>query len=421
MTIPPKIAIIEFPGSNCETESLQAIRDVGMIAEEFLWNRAAGDLEEFDGYFIIGGFSYEDRSRSGVISSKDPLMKELIKQSQKGKPIIGICNGAQVLIESGLVPGLRDNKLGGALAVNKREKDGKILGTGFYNTWVNIKMTGSTGTAFTNKFEEGESFNVPIAHGEGRFVFDQDILDEMQSNGQLVFAYSNEDGVVVDEFPTNPNGSILGLAGVTNPSGNVLALMPHPERSKCLKIFESMKEYIIESSNSKEVFESKYLISSVVVSSPNPYVLPSNSKELIIEMVITDNEAVTVEQTLNKIGIKCKITKFNHFEVNIKDGADISSVYEQVVKSGELYNSNKENPTKVVRHEGVSYVLVRYKEDFVGQSKVQILGHFGITNIESIRKGVLWRIEGDMNKVLETNIICNPFSQVAMIYNPQNS
>ena len=111
-----------------------------MEAEEFLWNRNPEDLKQFDGYFIVGGFSYEDRSRAGIIAALDPLMPFIRAEAEKGKLILGICNGAQILVETGMVPGLADNAVGMALAVNKRIQNGKVLGTGFYNAWVHIQL-----------------------------------------------------------------------------------------------------------------------------------------------------------------------------------------------------------------------------------------------------------------------------------------
>jgi phosphoribosylformylglycinamidine synthase len=135
-----KIAIIQFPGSNCESESMRAVKQAGMEPQEFLWNQNPNELQNFDGFFIVGGFSYEDRSRSGIISSLDPLMDYIKKENEKAKPILGICNGAQILVETGIVPGLKNYQTAMALAVNKRIKNGKILGTGFYNTWVNVQL-----------------------------------------------------------------------------------------------------------------------------------------------------------------------------------------------------------------------------------------------------------------------------------------
>ena len=135
------IAIIQFPGSNTERETLMACRRVGLNPVEFLWNEPAESLSDLDGFVIVGGFSYEDRSRSGVIAALDPIMKQIKIEAAKGKPVLGICNGAQILVESGLVPGLDDHRVGLALTDNKRVKDGHVVGVGYYNTWANLKMS----------------------------------------------------------------------------------------------------------------------------------------------------------------------------------------------------------------------------------------------------------------------------------------
>ncbi|MCZ6672056.1 MAG: phosphoribosylformylglycinamidine synthase I, partial [Verrucomicrobia bacterium] len=241
-----KIAIIQFPGSNCETESIAAVRRAGMEPVEFLWNQSYELLESFDGYVIVGGFSYEDRSRAGVIASLDPVMKIIRKQSETGKPVLGICNGAQVLVETGMVPGLNKYRIGMALAPNRREKDGHILGTGFYNVFANLKMTTEPGkTAFTRHLKPGDTIHIPLAHAEGRFVIPDELLAEMIDSGQTPFQYSDSEGTVQDSFPVNPNGSVHNLAAVSNPAGNVMAIMPHPERVPAGDpIFSSMREYI---------------------------------------------------------------------------------------------------------------------------------------------------------------------------------
>ena len=135
-----KVAIIQFPGSNTERETFIACARNNINAVEFLWNDDHNKLDQFDGYIIVGGFSYEDRSRAGVIAAQDEIIKEIIIQSESGKPVLGICNGAQILVESGMVPGLRNYEIGAALTENKRVKSGKILGQGYYNVWTNLKM-----------------------------------------------------------------------------------------------------------------------------------------------------------------------------------------------------------------------------------------------------------------------------------------
>ena len=130
-----KIGIIQFPGSNTERETFMACDRVGLKPIEFLWNDDPSKLSDLDGYIIVGGFSYEDRSRAGVIAALDPIMEQIALESEKGKPVLGICNGAQILVECGLVPGLKNNQVGIALTDNKRVKDGLVVGVGYYNTW----------------------------------------------------------------------------------------------------------------------------------------------------------------------------------------------------------------------------------------------------------------------------------------------
>ena len=161
-----KIAIVQFPGSNCERETILAVRRAGMIPVEFLWNESHLKLREMDGYILVGGFSYEDRSRAGIIAALDPVMQEIKVQSELGKPVLGICNGAQILVETGLVPGLVNNQLGMALSENKRIVDGKILGTGFYNNWIYMCTRTHRNNAFTRHMSKESILNVPIAHAE---------------------------------------------------------------------------------------------------------------------------------------------------------------------------------------------------------------------------------------------------------------
>jgi phosphoribosylformylglycinamidine synthase subunit PurQ / glutaminase len=411
----PVIAIIEFPGSNCETESIYAVTQAGMEAQEFLWNRPASELAGFDGYFIIGGFSYEDRSRSGVISAKNSLMKELIIQSKTGKPIIGVCNGAQILIESGLVPGLKDEQIGGALAVNVRMKDNHVVGTGFYNTWCHHKVV-SKSNIFMTKFEEGEIFEMPIAHGEGRFVFPPEVLEAMRVNGQILFKYCDDNGTIEDNFPTNPNGTMQNIAAVGNPSGNVIAMMPHPERSKISpKFFSAMRKYIegrkvMETTVSPQTFDYKLINIDLPKLEIHDYV--NQGQQLIIQSVITDKEANTINQTLKELGIKAIVSQMTHWEIDSQ--ADL----EAIMKSEELHNPNKENI--IEKLEGAAkgstkFYLISYNTDVDGESKKEILQQEGIV-ITNLKKSILWAIEGDYQSVLDSHILANPFSQSVVRY-----
>ena len=157
------IAIIQFPGSNTERETTMACDRVGMKSDEFLWNAPPPSLKKYSGYIIVGGFSYEDRSRAGIIAALDPIMTQAKKASSKGNPVLGICNGAQVLVESGLVPGCKDNKPYLSLTDNKRVKNNRVVGVGYYNAWTNLKMPGDPNrSAFTRHLKTNDYIRIPF-------------------------------------------------------------------------------------------------------------------------------------------------------------------------------------------------------------------------------------------------------------------
>ena len=415
MNYPIKIAIIQFPGTNTERETLMAIERVGMKAVEFLWNDDFEKLKKYDGYIIAGGFSYEDRSRAGIIASLDPIVQEIREQSKSGKPVLGICNGAQILVESGLVPGLKKQKLGMALTDNKRTKDGHVLGTGYYNNWTNLVLSvPSKRTAFTRNLKEGCFINVPFAHAEGRFIIPDELLNELIVNNQTVFRYGDYEGNINSEFPTNPNGSVNNLAAVCNSQGNVMAIMPHPERtSKGDCIFTSMREYILDSNSiefpSLKFFPNKYDILK--------YRKPDNSIEWFVDSIITDNEAVSVQNTFDHLNIPVSVSKLKYWSIELSDDQPMDSEY-KIDKSGELYNSNKERLIKFDHQTNTKYLLVCPKEDLIGRKKTEMLkNHFDIVNLKVISSGVVWKVtiqssvaQEAIKEAINTNIFFNPFS-----------
>jgi len=222
--------IIQFPGVNCEYESAAAVRSIGLEAAIFRWNEDPKLLADAAGIILPGGFSYQDRIRAGVVAAKDRIMDAVSELARRGKPVLGICNGAQVLVESGLIPGIHWEKVDLALAPNvmaDRE--------GYYCTWVHLRKDKSV-CLWTRRYLDGEIIPIPIAHAEGRFVTqDARVLTEMKKNGQIALRYCDAEGETSSSFPVNPNGSVDNIAGVSNKEGNVLALMPHPERATWLR------------------------------------------------------------------------------------------------------------------------------------------------------------------------------------------
>lgn len=227
-----KIAIIQFGGSNCDLDVLHVLQDVVGVDAELVWYKEE-DLNQYDGAVIPGGFSYGDYLRAGAIAARTPIMDAIKKMASEGKPIMGICNGFQVLTESGL--------LDGALTTNKYPK--------FRCETTYLKVE-NTDTPFTSKFKKGEIVKIPIAHMEGNFYADKDTLARLNDNGQIVFKYSDKNGNVTDNV--NPNGSQENIAGIIDPNRNVIGLMPHPERASeailgsedGIRMFQSMVDYI---------------------------------------------------------------------------------------------------------------------------------------------------------------------------------
>lgn len=342
----PKIGVILFPGTNCELEALRACKRSHMKPELFRWNDDSKKLKAFDGFIIPGGFSYEDRGRSGVIASKDPIMDLIKKEADKGKPVIGICNGAQILVEKGMIPGLEVEKLEMSLAWNRRVKNGKILGTGFFNDWIYIRHDVKPSRSAFNRFSQKLIMRIPIANGEGRFTTTtKHLLENLIANGQTVFRYCDENGKIIPAFPVNPNGTIYNLAGVCNPYGNVMSLMPHPERTiNGQAIFDSMAEYITAGPHSipktlKSPRNLKSVAEKIEAMSKKP------SVAIKVKLIITDNEEKTIEKAIQKMGFKDAALKRQlYYGFYAPKQTNLKQLAEKIITSGEVLNLNKEIP-----------------------------------------------------------------------------
>jgi phosphoribosylformylglycinamidine synthase subunit PurQ / glutaminase len=222
-----RVLIIQFPGVNCEYESLRAVEAVGLKGTIRRWNDAAPAVRDAVAVILPGGWSYQDRIRAGVVAAKDAVVDEVIKAADKGTPIIGICNGAQVLVETGIVPGFDAGRIDVALAPN--QMTGRV---GYYCNWVYVKK-GPARCIFTEFMEErpDDPLPLPLAHGEGRFVTASGtVRGHLERGDGVALVYCTTAGETATKFPENPNGAQFAIAGLVNPNGNVLAIMPHPER-----------------------------------------------------------------------------------------------------------------------------------------------------------------------------------------------
>jgi phosphoribosylformylglycinamidine synthase len=212
-----RVAVVRFPGSNCDFDTLRSAERAGTKAY-FVWHRDT-DLQRPDAVFLPGGFSYGDYLRSGAIARFSPIMAEVQRFAQGGGPLLGICNGFQILCEAGLLPG--------ALMRNSRLT--------FVSRPVALRVE-QTDTAFTNAYTRGQVLRMPVAHGDGRFAADERILKELEATGRVVVRYVGLDG---GALPETINGSLNDIAGISNAEGNVVGLMPHPDRASDAKLGNS--------------------------------------------------------------------------------------------------------------------------------------------------------------------------------------
>jgi len=204
------VGVIVFPGSNCDHDAYHAAKHVFDLDARFIWHEEAS-VGDVDVVIVPGGFSYGDYLRSGAVARFSPVMQDVVRFADEGGLVLGICNGFQILCEAGLLPG--------TLMRNESLR--------FSCKWATLRVE-SADTPFTQSMEAGRVVRFPIAHGEGRYFAEDDVMDDLEAHDQIVFRYATEDGEVTED--ANPNGSLRNIAGIVSRERNVLGLMPHPER-----------------------------------------------------------------------------------------------------------------------------------------------------------------------------------------------
>ena len=229
----PKFGVVVFPGSNCDHDTYYVLKKILNYEVIFLWHKQT-TIENCDMIILPGGFSYGDYLRTGSIARFSPIMNEVIRFANKGGYVLGICNGFQILLEAGLLPG-----------VMLKNESLNFVCKDVYLSTENYK------TAYTIGIDKNGPLKIPIAHGDGNYFADRETLNKLQDNKQIVFRYCSSDGIITNDY--NPNGSVFNIAGVMNKNGNVLGMMPHPERSSDpvldktdgSLIFKSLANYIL--------------------------------------------------------------------------------------------------------------------------------------------------------------------------------
>ena len=206
-----KSAVITFPGSNCDRDALVALQKIGSKVQK-IWHQETNLADDFDLIIVPGGFSYGDYLRSGAMAAISPVMQEVKRLADKGAKVLGICNGFQILTESGLLPGV--------LLRNKKIK--------FICRQLTLRIENND-SLFTRKYKNHQVIKLPIAHMDGNYFANSEVLKKLEGEGNVAFRYVDEKGNLTDE--SNPNGSALNIAGIFNDKKNVLGMMPHPERA----------------------------------------------------------------------------------------------------------------------------------------------------------------------------------------------
>lgn len=230
-----KVGVVVFPGSNCDHDCFYALSEVLRQPTEWVWHQST-QINHLDAIVLPGGFAYGDYLRTGAIASHSPVMSAVREFAQRGGLVLGICNGFQILLEAGLLPG--------AMLRNRRLK--------FLCRDVHLRVE-TTSTPFTAACQKGQILRMPIAHMEGNYFAEPDTLEALERNHQIVFRYSTPAGEIVDDEETNPNGALANIAGISNRERNVLGLMPHPDRCS---------ENVLGSADGRMVFQS--MIESLV-------------------------------------------------------------------------------------------------------------------------------------------------------------
>ncbi len=439
----PKVALILFPGTNCEIEMLQACKRARLNADIFRWNEDAGKLKQYDAIILPGGFSYEDRGRSGVIAAKDPIMDLVKKEAEKGKPVLGVCNGAQILVESGMIPGLDPDHLDMALAKNERIQKGKLIGLGYYNDWVYIRSDSESKRSPFNRFSKKTVMCIPVAHGEGRFTTNRgDVLKRLIKNEQTIFRYCDDKGKIITDFPVNPNNALYNLAGVCNLSGNVLALMPHPERALSGQpIYDSLADFL---QNSK-----KYTLINRVQPAKTRQNTGITSLSRVPEImitvktIITDNEERTLENTIRKNGFPTiSLQRKAYFGIYSSNKKTLKNTAETLIKTGEILNLNKEIPTIIINKNIFEYdkkterlVPLKTKNQTSNTSNFYVTEHdnyqgkmlqlslkkyFQKNPVTKIERGVYWNIQENTSRSKNIPEIFTELVQTHIFHNPNS-
>lgn len=406
----PTLAVIAFPGNNSETETARAAQNNGFEAEVIRWNEVE-KIGHYQAYVLPGGFSFEDRGRAGAIAAREPIFAALRKEAANGKIILGICNGAQMIVESGLIP-VEANPLPFALADNvRRNKAGHVMGTGYYNTWCTIKPE-RTDTAFSGGISA--VLKVPVAHGEGRFTTRfAPAQTALESGSHVAFRYSDAAGNTATGYPENPNGATAAVAMIVNQEGTVGAIMPHPERYplECDgdQIFKAMYAWIEDGKSPESVKIGD--LSAQVAPEVQSFTVSDTAVVLEKTLIITDNEGFSVNQAATDL--LNQDFKLGKSFVYVIEGA----TEDELVATGLMANPNKETLVRF-KPKAQQLLVELFEDDPALHLADQLTEQLGKTI--TVRRLKAWDFPDTVTSlqietILKNGLLCNPNSGYMMM------
>jgi len=416
-----RFAVIIFPGTTGESEAARAFRQNGMEAELVLWNDVGmlkgSRADDFDGFCLAGGMSFGDYGRGGIIAAQQPIVGVVRKEAAKGKVVLGIGNGAEILVESGMVPGYDNGAI--ACAVSNGTVGGSEGG------WCSLRSVAPKNRSAFNRFAGG--LRLPMGQPQRHFVFgDAKGLETVSRNSQIVFRFGKQGR----GFATDPQNS-ESIAALCNPAGNVMAILPHPEQDPegaGNPVFKSIREWIEGRSNSGYanlgLFQGKEAI--------RPF--ESADIEFIVRPRSIDSEKQAVEMVLKEKGLPTNLKRYAYWSVKLKPGKDGVGVAEKIVESGELANLNKGwvyvrigaksyqffegRGLREIELNPAGWLVVCDKENPIGKASMKKIQREVSAEIDSMNYGTLWEVEKADEQaiydIIRTKILYNPNSMYIM-------
>ncbi|MFA5995181.1 MAG: phosphoribosylformylglycinamidine synthase subunit PurQ [Patescibacteria group bacterium] len=406
-----QIAIIHFPGTTGVAEIERAANSVGLATQRVLWHEV-NKLDNAAAIILPAGFSYGDRIRPGVIAARSLIMQKIKQLAQQGKPVLGIGNGCQILIEAGLLPGVTQQALAGATALNVRKQGQDVLGVGLYHEAVYIKMvTPAVRTVFTNGLTQNIVLAARVADGAGRFLFPETLLTELEHNHQIVFKYCVANGTITNEFPANPNGAIESIAGICNPAGNILGYIPEIEREETGTVLMAGLRKSLEQ-NFVPVAQSLHWQSGTALI--KRYQAATTSLDIYVTAPQLVNQAAMAEQVLQQLGYNVTITCKGYWEIwHNANEATLPTLTTQLVKTNLLVNATQEQyELKWQAAPDTVNVLVRDINDYTGKLVTQKL------HLNNVLKGTIWELHIPASSITERMNIAANILQTYLLYNP---